>query len=235
MRRASSFAVVLLTAVAFATPVLAERQANQEPVRPGPGITSPKLVQQVPPVYPPSELGRKISGEVALEAIIGVSGIPTAIRVTRSFSTAFDAAAVDAARQWRFTPGLDAAGRAVPVIVSLVVTFKPSDATGEDPEFLTALSPGNGISSPVLIRHAEPKYTSVAMQAKIEGIVELDVVVRVDGTVGAVKVVKSLDRQFGLDGEAIKAAKLWQFKPGTDRAGTPVPVRVRLILEFRSS
>jgi TonB family protein len=234
MRGASSFAVVLLTAVAFATPGLAEGQANREPVRPGPGITSPKLVQQVPPVYPPGELARKISGDVALEAIIGVRGIPTAIRVTRSFGTAFDAAAVDAARQWRFTPGLDASGRAVPVIVSLVLTFKPADGAGEDPEFLTALPPGNGISSPVLIRHAEPKYTSEAMQAKIQGTVELDAVVRVDGTVGAVKVVKSLDRQFGLDDEAIKAARLWEFKPGMSREGTPVPVRVRLILEFRN-
>src|SRR6187401_3169251 len=131
MRGASSFAAVLITAFSFAAPDLAHGQANQEPVRPGPGITSPKLVQQVPPVYPPGELGRKVSGEVGLEAIIGVSGIPTAIRVTRSFSTAFDGAAVDAVRQWRFTPGLDASGHAVPVIVSLVLTFSPSDATGE--------------------------------------------------------------------------------------------------------
>ena len=58
-------------------------------------------------------------------------------------------------------------------------------------------------------------------------------VVQPNGTVGDVQIVKSLDKQFGLDLEAIKAAKLWLFRPGTTREGTPVPVVVRLILEFR--
>lgn len=96
-----------------------------------------------------------------------------------------------------------------------------------------AYHPGNGISNPSLIRQAEPKYTSDAMRAKIQGVVELDAVVQANGTVGEVQIIKSLDKQFGLDQEAIKAAKLWLFRPGVDRNGQPVPVIVRLILEFR--
>jgi TonB family protein len=52
-----------------------------------------------------------------------------------------------------------------------------------------------------------------------------------DGSVGEVKVTRSLDPIFGLDQEAIKAAKQWKFMPGT-RFGQPVPVLVTIELSF---
>lgn len=95
-----------------------------------------------------------------------------------------------------------------------------------------AYRPGSGIVNPTLLRQEQPKYTSEAMRAKIQGTVELDVVVLENGTVGDVQIAKSLDKSFGLDQEAIIAAKKWLFRPGT-RQGQPVPIIVRLILEFR--
>jgi TonB family protein len=56
-------------------------------------------------------------------------------------------------------------------------------------------------------------------------------VVLPDGTVGSVEVVRSLDATFGLDQEAIKAAKQWRFRPGT-RLGEPVAVLVTIELTF---
>ena len=85
---------------------------------------------------------------------------------------------------------------------------------------------------PRVTRHVEPKYTSEAMRAKITGEVELEVVIEANGTVGDMRVVKSLDRTFGLDEEAKKAAKQWLFRPATFQ-GKPVPIVVRLVLEFR--
>jgi TonB family protein len=70
------------------------------------------------------------------------------------------------------------------------------------------------------------------MRAKIQGTVTLEAVVNADGTVGDVRVVRSLDRTHGLDLEAIKAAKLWFFRPATDREGRPVPIIVTLELLF---
>ncbi len=85
---------------------------------------------------------------------------------------------------------------------------------------------------PSILRQVQPRYTSEAMLAKVQGVVVLEVVVRANGTVGAVRVVKSLDARFGLDQEAIKTAQQWVFVPGT-KQGKPVDVLVTLILEFR--
>ena len=70
------------------------------------------------------------------------------------------------------------------------------------------------------------------MRAKIQGQVELEIVVLENGTVGEVRVTKSLDRTYGLDQAAMDAAKKWKFRPGV-RQGTPAQVIVTLILEFR--
>ena len=91
--------------------------------------------------------------------------------------------------------------------------------------------PGNGVTLPRLIREVKPQYTSDAMRAKVQGVVLVECVVRPDGSVSDVQVVRSLDSVFGLDGEAIKAAKQWRFQPGT-RLGEPVPVVITIELTF---
>lgn len=91
--------------------------------------------------------------------------------------------------------------------------------------------PGNGVTLPRVLREVRPQYTSDAMRAKVQGTVLLECVVRPDGTVGDVQVVRSLDPTFGLDQEAVKAAKQWRFVPGT-RLGEPVPVLITIELTF---
>jgi len=91
--------------------------------------------------------------------------------------------------------------------------------------------PGNGVTTPVVLKEVKPQYTSDAMRAKVQGSVWLECIVRSDGTVGDVKVIRSLDSTFGLDLEAMKAARLWRFRPGT-RLGEPVSVQVIIQLDF---
>ena len=93
------------------------------------------------------------------------------------------------------------------------------------------MRPGNGVTLPVVLVERKPQYTAEAMRAKVQGTVLLECVVRADGTVGEVEVVRSLDSSFGLDQEAIKAAKQWRFKPGM-RQGEPVAVLVTIELTF---
>jgi TonB family protein len=85
---------------------------------------------------------------------------------------------------------------------------------------------------PTLLKQLEPRYTSLAMQAKIQGDVELRVVISDAGIITTVMVARSLDPR-GLDLEAVKAAKGWTFKPAIGPDGTPVPVVATIILSFR--
>jgi protein TonB len=90
---------------------------------------------------------------------------------------------------------------------------------------------GNGVVSPVPIVSPKPAYTSDAMRAKIQGVVLLQCVVEPDGSVNRCSVQRSLDRAFGLDQEAIRAAQRWRFRPGT-RLGEPVAVQVGIEMSF---
>jgi periplasmic protein TonB len=92
--------------------------------------------------------------------------------------------------------------------------------------------PGNGVSWPRLVQEVKPNYTADAMRARLQGIVELEIVVLPDGTVGRVQLRRSLDATFGLDDEAIKAVRLWRFDPGR-RLGKAIATRVGVELSFR--
>ena len=69
------------------------------------------------------------------------------------------------------------------------------------------------------------------MHAKLQGTVVLEAVVLADGTVGDVRIVRSLDSTFGLDVNAIKAVRQWRFVPGS-QYGKPVAVVVSVELTF---
>src|SRR5262245_24375470 len=53
-----------------------------------------------------------------------------------------------------------------------------------------------GITAPRMIKSARPNYPPEATRAKVQGRVMMEMVVQPDGTVGEVRVVRSLDRKF---------------------------------------
>lgn len=83
---------------------------------------------------------------------------------------------------------------------------------------------------PVLIKEVKPEYTDAARARKVQGAVELTLVVLADGAPAPdIRVTRSLDPD--LDQQAIKAARQWRFKPGT-KDGQPVPVQVSIEMTF---
>jgi protein TonB len=102
---------------------------------------------------------------------------------------------------------------------------KPGDGFGE------GTARGAGVITPTLILQVKPRYTNDAMRMRIQGTVVVECVVLADGTVGDARIKRSLDAKFGLDEEALLAAKQWRFKPGTLN-GKPVPVVVSIELMF---
>jgi TonB family protein len=91
---------------------------------------------------------------------------------------------------------------------------------------------GPGVVPPVLVRTRAPEYTAEALRDRIEGVVTLEAVVRVNGTVGEVRIVRAPDVQYGLDQAAAEAAKRHLFRPGRVN-GHAVAVIVTLEFTFR--
>jgi TonB family protein len=91
--------------------------------------------------------------------------------------------------------------------------------------------PGNGVTPPVATYVPKPQYTADAMRARIQGTVWVECVVQTTGSCTNTHVVRSLDPTFGLDQEALKAARLFRFRPGM-RQGEPVAVLVTIELSF---
>jgi TonB family protein len=96
------------------------------------------------------------------------------------------------------------------------------------------LTDRDGIVKPEVVTKIQPTYTRDAMRALIQGFVTLQFVVEPDGSVGPVRVVRSLDAAHGLDDAAIAALKQWRFKPGT-KDGVPVRALSNLLLAFTIS
>jgi TonB family protein len=90
--------------------------------------------------------------------------------------------------------------------------------------------PGSGVEPPRLLREVKADYSDEARRANIEGEVVLEIVVRRDGSVGDVKILRGL--RGGLNERAIEAVRQWRFSPGRMK-GTPVDVAVEVGVEFR--
>jgi TonB family protein len=89
-----------------------------------------------------------------------------------------------------------------------------------------------GLVKPKLLKQVSPNYPTVARNASVAGDVVLEAVVQPDGKVGDIRIVRSLDKRFGLDQEALRVAKLWRFEPAR-KDGFPVPVIVEIVVQFR--
>jgi periplasmic protein TonB len=101
-------------------PLLATPQPHA-PVRPGGIIRAPQKVHHVAPEYPAIARSARVSGVVVLEALIREDGTVSEVKVLRSVPL-LDTPAVEAVRQWRFTPTL-LNGVPVQVIMTVTVSF----------------------------------------------------------------------------------------------------------------
>jgi TonB family protein len=99
--------------------------ADTKPLRVGGAIATPMKIKDVRPVYPPVARDAGVQGVVVLEAVIDETGAVSAARVLRSIPL-LDQAALDAVRQWQFTPTL-LNGAPVPVVMTVTINFASPD------------------------------------------------------------------------------------------------------------
>ena len=95
--------------------------AERPVVRVGGSILPPQKIKHVAPEYPALARAAHREGIVILEAVLGEDGKVRSLRMLRSIDL-LDQAAVDAVRQWQFTPTL-LNGEPVPVVMTVTVSF----------------------------------------------------------------------------------------------------------------
>lgn len=93
------------------------------PYRPGSGITPPELLHEVKPQYTDEARRRSVEGDVVLEIVVRRDGSVGSVKVLQSLAAGLDQRAVDAVRQWRFSPARRY-GTPVDVVVEVAVEFK---------------------------------------------------------------------------------------------------------------
>jgi len=94
----------------------------REAVRVGGAVTAPTKIVDVTPVYPPIAQAAGVEGLVIIQATIGVDGRVTNATVLRP-APLLEEAALNAVRQWRYTP-TRLNGEPVAVVMTVTVSFR---------------------------------------------------------------------------------------------------------------
>lgn len=86
-----------------------------------------------------------------------------------------------------------------------------------------------GVTQPVVVHNVLPEYSDEGRQARIQGTVEMIIIVKADGKVQFERFSKTLG--YGLDEKAREAVEQWQFTPGK-KDGTPVATMISVSTNF---
>ena len=87
-----------------------------------------------------------------------------------------------------------------------------------------------GLAGPVPLKKVDPKYPPSLVSERVEGEVILYAVIRRDGSVDSIQMVKGIDEQ--LDANAESALAQWKFGPAT-KQGEPVELEAIVHIPFR--
>jgi len=180
-----------------------------------------KPVKTVNPVYPPEAKEKHVEGNVVLSVTVDKSGKVSNLEVL-SGPEQLVKSAIDAVKQWEYDPPAQA-----PALTTVTVNYTLSDPEAQAGVIYNV---GGDRRPPKPVYKPEPPYTKEARKDKIQGSVELSLVVDAEGNVTEARVVKALDP--GLDQNALRTVRTWRFEPAT-RNGKPVPVRVTVQVTFK--
>jgi TonB family protein len=107
---------------------------------------------------------------------------------------------------------------------SWILNFAELD-TGDD----TPMHRMGVLSGPEPLVKVDPKYPPDLIREHVQGEVVLYAIIRKNGTIDSIRVMRSLDPR--LDHDAATALAQWKFRPGT-RAGVPVDIEAVVHIPF---
>lgn len=204
----------------------------------------PKLIHRVDPVYPAEGRAAAARGHLTMTLTIDAAGNVTEWRVRgmnvstskdvdaaamRDITDAIMRAATDAVQQWRYEP----TGRTT-VANAMIMIRPPEDGQRTRVTVARQINPpnavrvGGDVKPPTKIYNVNPSYPPVALQARVQGVVILEVVIDETGGVSDARVLRSIPL---LDQAAIDAVTQWKFTP-TLLNGRAVPVIMVTTVNF---
>jgi TonB family protein len=193
---------------------------NADKVMPNSGMTPPTVLKSTLALYTDDARAHGIEGTVTIEAFIDEGGQIRSSRVFKSLGFGLDEVALASVQEWEFSPATRD-GVPVFVVAQIDVQFSLRSAN--------ALRIGNGVTPPTVLSRVEPKYTKEASIARLNGTVVLQAVVKNNGTVDVIRVVRGLP--YGMTDSAVEALKQWKFRPGK-KDGQDVDAALNIEINF---
>jgi len=216
---------------------------NPSVVRIGGNIKPPIKVRDIKPAYPKEAQESRLQGVQILEISVGPSGDVLDARALRA-QIPLIAAAMDAVLQWKFTPWDGPERRLMTVTVNFTLDNGPAGMPARDlgpssaPLGMATPTPSNwpanairvggNVKPPSKIVDVKPVYPKDAQDAKVQGVVILEVLIGEDGTVKDEHILRSIPM---LDKAAEAAVRGWVFTP-TLLNGNPTPIIMTVTCNF---
>ncbi len=214
MTRALRFASILL----LAAPLRGQgnQPANQPSASESLQSVAVEVVKAVPAAYPAAALAGRIQGAVPVSVVISPDGNVTHAEAAEG-DPLLQAAAVVAAKQWKFKAGRGS--QDVSVKCWAEVNFDFESQTGDSPvlgtlvhaeEFPRSMRVSEAVMRARALRTIEPVYPRKTIEAKLQGTVVLDLSVGPDGKVRDVRLLSGPPE---LAEPMVKAVRQWEFQP----------------------
>jgi len=94
------------------------------------------------------------------------------------------------------------------------------------------LLPTDDMTMPEIVTKIDPVYPEDARDARVDGKVVLQAVIRDNGTVGDVQVLTAIPGWPSLDRSAAAAVQQWKYRPAL-KDGHPVSIYITVVIQFR--
>src|SRR5271169_1557996 len=120
-RSQSAVCVVVLAALGCALLAQESTSDSEKVYEMGPGVSPPRVTKQVNPSYKTAR-GVKLEGAITVVLVVSSQGIPKDVRVAKGLDKDVDQSAVEAVREWRFSPARKD-DKPIAVRISLEIDF----------------------------------------------------------------------------------------------------------------
>ena len=199
----------------------------------------PAPLTPISPEYPEAAKLAGIQGKVFVETVIDENGIVAEAKILKSEQKSLNAAAIEAIKKTKFSPGVNKENKNVKAKVVIPINFK-LDEKKDSPGLGVSIDAPGDISDPdinafqkvekqpEMLESAKPEYPEEAKSKKITGKVFVKVLITKEGSPKKAVVIRS-DSEI-LNQPAIDAAMKSKFSPALQNGK---PIAVWVVLPFR--